>query len=1056
MIFYPQRLLLLFLGVTLLPCCVWSQVVGASVSGTVSDESGAPLASAKIVLLNLETGAERSLISEQSGRFTMPSIPVGPYKITASKQGFKSEVKTGINLAVGQAAQVDLILPVGELRQVVTIEETPEPVTVSTEQTSGLVSERQVKDLPLNGRSYDQLMTLNPGTVNYTSQRSGGIGSSNSAVGNMFAVSGHRPQENLFLLNGIEYTGASEINNTPGGTSGQLLGVDAVREFNVVTDTYGAEYGKRPGAQVSIVTASGTNQVHGSAYEFLRNSALDARNFFDGASLPHFERNEFGGAIGGPIKKNKVFLFGNYEGFRQHLGLSDVTFVPDSNARAGYLPNASGKLKYVGLSPASAALLSLWPVQNGPSLGGGIAQAFSNPLQTIREDFGTTRADYNISDRDTLFAVYTLDDSGANTPSSNPLSSVIEGLREQVASVQEQHVFSPRVLNTARFGFSRAGYAFTGTTPVDLPGWVEGSPIGAVVIGGGTALNGASQISLGGTNAGSNLSAVRNLFTYDDHVAITTGIHQIEAGLWFQRLQANDNLAQYQYGQASFGSLTSFLQGAVSTFTVIPAPTPLGWRSLETAGFVQDAIRPTRSLELKIGFRFESTDGWNEAHGRGANYTFPNGVIATDPRIGSSVFTVNRAKFLPEPRFGFAWDPFGKSKTVLTGGFGIYRMLLDNLDYRLDQTAPFNTTQSLKNVPLSQLHVQPGSALPSGGLISPSGIQPDAYTPTILTWTFKVEQQIAPNTALTVGYTGSHGYHEMLSLDANEPFPNHLADGTIHYPKNAPLSNPKLANTTSWFSEGVSSYNALTVDVNRRFSNGFQLRGAYTFSKSLDDGTAWNSSVASNAPGFVMFPLNPKWDYGLSTTDVRHLATINSSYELPFGRGRHFLGSVSGWRDKLASGWSISAIETVQSGLPFTPQLGFNPTNNGDSRNPIRPSVNPAFSGQVVVGSPQHYFDPSAFITPANGTYGNVGRDTLIGPGLVTLDISAVKLTNISERVKLQFRSEFFNALNHTNFTTPNPVVFTSASALPSPTAGVITGTSTTSRQIQFGLKLLF
>ncbi|MBV8865885.1 MAG: hypothetical protein JO210_10870 [Acidobacteriaceae bacterium] len=730
--------------------------------------------------------------------------------------------------------------------------------------------------------------------------------------------------------------------------------------------------------------------------------------------------------------------------------------MPDNAVRAGYVPGANGQLTSVGVAPSAAALLSLWPVQNGPSLGGGIGLAYSNPLQKIREDFGTTRADYNISERDTLFGVYTVDDSYANTPSVNPLSSVIESLREQVASVQEQHVFSPRVLNTARFGFSRAGYFFTGYTPVDVPGWVTGSPIGAVVIGGGTALNGASQISVGGTNAGSNLSAVRNLFTYDDHVAITRGMHQLEAGVWLQRIQANDDLAQYQYGQASFGSLTSFLRGTVSTFTVIPSPAPLGWRSLEAAGFVQDAIRPTRSLELRIGFRFESTDGWNESHGRGANYTFPNGVIATNPRIANSVFTVNRAKFLPEPRFGFAWDPFGKSKTVINGGFGIYRMLLDNLDYRLDQTAPFNTTQTLKNVPLSQLHIVPGSELPSGGLISPSGIQPDAYTPTIVTWTFKVQQEIAPNTALTLGYIGSHGYHEILSLDANEPFPSYSSNGNIFYPRNAPLSNPNLANTTSWFSEGVSSYNALELDLNRRFSRGLQLRAAYTYSKSLDDGTAWNSSVASNAPGFVMYPLNPKLDWGLSTTDVRQLASINGTYDLPLGRGKRFLSGTSGWRDKLATGWSVSAIQTIQSGLPFTPQLGFNPTNNGDTRNPIRPSWNPAYSGNVVLGSPNLYFNPRAFIVPANGTYGNVGRDTLIGPGIVSLDLSALKTTALTEKVRLQFRAEFFNALNHANFSTPNPVAFSSASSTASPTAGVITATSTTSRQIQFGLKVLF
>src|SRR5579875_2422263 len=355
-----------------LACPVWSQVVGAAISGTVRDESGAALAAASVTIKNVETGAERKLVTDDSGRYAAPSIAIGRYEVSATKEGFSSQIKTGINLVVGQSTFIDLTLPVGQVRQVVTVEEKIPPVSVSTQETSGLVNEKQVKDLPLNGRSYDQLITLNPAIVNYTSQRSGGVGTSNSAVGNMFAISGHRPQENLFLLNGIEYTGASEINNTPGGASGQLLGVDAVREFNVVTDTYGAEYGKRPGAQVSIITASGSNAVHGSIYEFLRNSDLDARNFFDQGSIPQFQRNEFGGALGGPIRKDKLFIFGNYEGFRQHLGLSDVTLVPDNAARQGLLPTPSGKLTPAGVAPAAAALLSLWPVQNGPDLGGGI------------------------------------------------------------------------------------------------------------------------------------------------------------------------------------------------------------------------------------------------------------------------------------------------------------------------------------------------------------------------------------------------------------------------------------------------------------------------------------------------------------------------------------------------------------------------------------------------------------------------------------------------------------------------------------------------------------
>jgi hypothetical protein len=1030
------------------PCC--AQVVGAAIDGTVSDTSGAGLPDVSVVISNLETGTERKLVTDAAGRYSAPSISVGKYRVTATKEGFQTQVKTGIDLVVGQRSTVDLSLPVGELRQVVTIEETPAPVAVSTQSTSGLVSERQVKDLPLNGRSYDELITMNPAVVNYTNGRSGGVGTSNSSLGNMFAIDGRRPQENLYLLNGIEYTGASLINITPGGASGQLLGVDAVREFNIVGDTYGAEYGKRPGGQVSIITASGTNELHGSVYEFLRNNDLDARNFFDKGATPQFQRNEFGGALGGPIRKNKLFLFGNYEGYRQHLAVSNVTLVPDNAVRSGYLPNSTGSSQtYVGLAPGVAPLLSLWPVQNGPELGGGIAEAFNHPLQTIREDFGTTRFDYNISNADTLFAVYTVDDSADNTPSANPLSNAIETLREQVASVQEQHVFSPSLLNTARVGFSRATFFFTGSTPVDLPGWVSGKPIGAIVIGGGTASNGASSITPAGTNVGSNLSAVRNLFTYDDHVMWMHGRHQVEAGIWFQRIQANDNLAQAQYGQASFGSLQSFMQGTIGTFIAVASPTELGWRSLETAGFVQDVFKLRPNLEIRVGLRIESTNGWNEAHGRAANYAFDGGVIQTNPFIGNSVFTVNRAKFLPEPRVGVAWDPFGKSRTVIRAGFGLYHQLLDGLDYRLDQTAPFNTTQTLKNVPVDGLQIVPGAQLANGAKISPSGVQPDAYTPTVLSWNLKIDQQIAPNTTLGVGYVGSHGYHEMLSLDANEPVPT-IVNGGAFYPTGAVNVNPALANTTTWMSEGLSSYHALQLDVNRRFSNGFQFRGVYTWSKSLDDGTAWNSSVGANAPGFVMFPLDPKLDWGPSTTDVRHVAVINATWELPFAK------KAQGWKKTAFDGWSVSGIETLQTGFPFTPSLGYNPTNNGDSRNPIRPSWNPAFSGPVIVGSPNEWYNPLAFIQPAAGTYGNVGRDGLTGPGMATLDFSALKTIAIRERLKLQFRAEFFNILNRANFGVPNTVVYTAANSAPSPTAGVVTSTASTSRQIQFGLKMLW
>jgi len=1026
----------------------------ASIQGIVSDSTGGAVPGAAIRIKNLETGAQRNLLTDEAGRFDAAALAVGRYEVSAKKNGFRSEVRTGLSVAVGQRETVDLVLQVGDIRQTVHVESAPTVVAVTTEDDSGLVDERHVKELPLNGRSYDQLMTLNPGIVNYTSQRAGGIGTSNSVVGNMFSASGRRPQENLYLLNGVEYTSASEINNTPGGVSGQLLGVDAVREFSVVKDTYGAEYGKRPGAQVNIVTASGTNQLHGNFYEFLRNSALDARNFFDHGDTPPFRRNVFGGSLGGPIKKDKTFLFGNYEGFRQSLSLSDLTLVPDTASRASAVTS---------IQP----LLALWPAANGPEIltstgtASGIAEAFSNPLQRIREDFGTARLD-QITDKDSLAGAYTADDSEAHSPTTNPFTQVDIFLREQVASLSETHVFSPHLLNVATFGFSRGRFHFNSGTTVGLPGWLNpDQPVGAVVVGGGTTLNGASQITNGGTNAGSNLSAVRNLYSASDRVAFTHGKHLFSFGGRLQWVQANDVLLQDQYGQVSFTNLQAFLQGNVSTYTYAPSYTPLSWRSLEGALYAEDAIKLKPSLELRIGFRSESTNGWNEAHGRASNYAFdPSGVILTQPVVGNAALAVNNAKFLPSPRVGIAWSPFASKKTVFRAGFGLYYALLDNLSYRLGQNGPYNAVYAVKNIAFSS--IAPNSTY-AGAKVIPSGVQPDLRTPTVESWSLKIEQQLSSNTSLGISYIGSHAYHEMLSVDANlpkaticpaSPCPAGFPAGAYYYPTGAALANNAVWNTTHWFSEGISSYHALEMDVNHRLGHGLQFRGVYTFSKTLDDGDNMNTSVATNSPAFVANPLQPKADYGRASFDVRNSAVINATYDLPLGAGN--TAREHPWVERLIGGWQLSGIQTLQSGLPFTPQLSYNPSNDGDTRNPVRPSWNPNFTGPVVLGGPIQYFNPKAFFQPLPGTYGNVGRNVLQGPGLVETDLSLTKTFLFSERLKLQFRSEFFNIFNHTNLNVPNPVVFASATGGPSPTAGVITATSTTSRQSQFGLKLMW
>ena len=1056
-----------------------SAQVSAVISGLVTDESGAAVSAATVSARNVETGAQRAVATDNGGRYRIAALPVGQYELGVKKDGFQQALRSGLHLAVDQEATVDFTLKVGEVQQRITVTEEAPAVSTTTTDISGMVAEQQIKDLPLNGRSYDELLTLNPGIVNFTSQKTGGVGISNSTVGNMFSVVGNRPQQNLFLLNGVEYTGAAENNMQPGGTSQQLLGIDAVREFNVLRDTYSAEYGKHPGAQVIIITQSGTNAWHGSVFEFLRNNALDARNFFDtGTSAPPFRRNQFGSSAGGPIRKNKSFLFVNYEGFRQALHQTSAAFVPDATSRAAAAPSVQ-------------PLLNLWPIAppGSPDFG-GIAEVFSSPLQTIREDFGTARLDQIFSEKDSAYAVYTVDDSSSITATPfDPFSTDIESLREQVLSLQETHVFSPLLLNTARFGFSRAGYFYTGeptpgTPAAGVAGFVGANPVGAVVVGGSAASNPQAQIGLAGSNNGSNLHVARNIFTVSDQISWTRGRHQFELGLWLQPFQSNEELALSQFGQMTFTSLQNFLKGTGSLL-YDATPTPLGWRAFFGAWYLEDTIHFSPKLVVSLGFRAESSTGWNEAHGRASDYVFNNGVIVTQPHIGNSLFTTNRAKLLPEPRIAIAWSPFGRT-TVIRAGFGMYNDLQDALGYRTDQNAPFNPAYTIAAGPIANLRlpIQPNAPPAANALLVPGGVQPDMYTPTVVEYSLKLEQQLSPNASVNVAYVGSHGYHELIGVDANEPIPvicpaapcpatfpagfgamtgTPVPSGMYFIPAGTPKANPAIANTWTWFSEGSSSYNALQTDFNYRFRGGLSLRGVYTWSKDLDDGDSLNATAAANAPGLVANPLNVRADWGLATYDVRNLAVITESYALPLGRGKRFFAGSGELANYFLGGWSLQSIITAQSGFPFTPQLSYNPSNNGDTRNPVRPFVNPAFTGSAIVGTPNQWFNANALIGPPSGSgfYGNLGRDTLIGPGLVTWDFSALKNTKLTERIDLQFRAEFFNLLNRANFNTPNLIAFTPGSAATaagviSPTAGAVTSTSTTSRQIQFGLKLLW
>jgi len=1060
---------------------VASAQVAASISGRVEDPSAAPIAGAAVTVTSIETGAMRNVTTDAGGSYQVLSLQVGRYEVKAEKQGFKAELQTGIDLVVGQQAVVNLTMELGTVAQTVTVTGEAPIVNTTTESVSGLVGEQQVKDLPLNGRSFDNLITLNPGSINMNEVSGGG------STGNWFTVDGRRMEQNLYLLNGIEITGAGLQVMAPDSASGQMLGIDGIREFNVLTDSYSAAYGKRPGAQINIVTQSGTNQLHGTVFEFLRNSALDSRNYFDQGAIPGFKRNQFGGALGGPIRKDKTFIFGNYEGFRQLLNESGVAIVPDLNARQGLLPNAQGvPTPVTGLSQAMLKYMVLWPEPNGPELGGGFAESFGHPLQTIQQDYGTTRLDQIFSTKDSASVNYTIDNGLRTTPAADFLYNTITDDRTQTLSVQELHIFSPETLNTARFGFSRA-YVVNNAYPlIDVPPSLEfiaGVNVGGLSIGGSSGGNGSagggSITPIGSINV--NEFYVRNLFTYTDDVQHTQGKHQISFGVWFQRLQENRHGATQAGGSAAFTSLTTFLQGTVNNFTGNPTSTEIGNRLFMGAWYVSDKIALTRNLTLSIGLRHEFNNSWTAVGGRLANYIpGPNGLIETTPLIGR-LFTQNNAKWQFNPRGALAWDVFGNGKTAIRAAGGIYHQIQDELGYVPDVVPPFNGRVTLGQnayfpaiVPAPS-GVQPppcGPGVPSPCTIyAPYGVQPNMKVPTVDQWNLTIQQGITPNTAIQVAYVGSHAVHQLIGEDLNSIAPlicsnpagcvsgginkatGLVAEGAQYIPVGT-RPNPYLGSGYFWQSDGNSSYNALQVSANHRFSYGLLFRANYTWAKSLDSGSSFYAGAANNSGQTVMDPYDVARDWGLSNLDIAQQGSFSGSYELPFGHGKPWLSGVSGVADKVVSGWQINSIVTLLTGFPVTPLVGSDNSGNGDSKNPDRPSVNPAFTGPVVEGRQEQWYNPQAFLLPTPGTWGNLGRGTVRGPGLEELDLSLFKTTSVTERLKAEFRAEFFNILNNVNFSYPNETVFSGAAY--SPSAGLITATSTTSRQIQFGLKLMF
>ena len=1076
---------LIFALIVLGTCLSVAQTSTATILGTVKDTSGALVPGVSITVKHTESGLTRSVVSGERGAYNVPLLPVGAYEITTTMPGFKQAVRSGINLVVGQEAVVDLTLEVGANTEQVTVTEEAPLVNTTTSSTSGVITEQQVKELPLNGRSFDQLIALNAGVSNATSN------TLNGNTWNMFSVAGKRPETNRFIINGIDWVGPSSTGQfiTPYGVSGQLLGVEAVREFNVLTDTYGAEYGKRGGGQVSVVTTSGTNQLHGSAFEYLRNSTLDARNFFDQTiGTPPFKRNQFGGALGGPLKKDKMFLFGTYEGFQQRLAVSSTSVVPGAFARKGLMPDGS---PVPGLKPEILRYANaFWAAPSTPDRPDGSAIAYANPKNTVGEHFGLARFDHIISGKDSFSANLTVDEGMRRIPwqgggGGSPNHAATTEIHAQTLGLQETHIFSSGMVNVATLGYAGGWSTLVLAPAVPMPAdiaFLEGGNPGGIVIGGG--ISPASPSAVGGIPGSNPTIGVRRYFTEADDLRFVKGKHSWSLGVWYQRSQQDQSGAALgSAANVAYPTILAFLQDRPTQAIVVRNAPLLGYRTTEAAWYVQDDIKLRSNFNLRLGLRHEMTNGWNEVAGRCANYFYDaNFVIETNPRIGRSCLDQNHAKLLLQPRVGLAWDPTGTGTWAVRAAFGIHNDLLDNLVIRAQPNPPFAAREALPPT------CGPGIPAPCS-IYQPAGFDPNLFTPTIQMWDLTVERQLAKDLMLQVGYAGSQSYHTNLNMDTNSIPPevcqnpqgcrsggilpaNQAAtvpQGTLYIPSRPPVvvngvtlfqrPNPYVANSQgTWFGQGTASYHALNVSLLKRASRGLMFKTNYSWGKVLDLNSAILAVSGENEPPSTYSPVYRHLNKGVAAYSIEHQFNTNFSYQLPFGSGQRLGGGASRWVNHLIGGWQWNGIVNAQSGFPITPMVGFNSSGTGNNSVIDVPDRNPNFKGPVISGTAEHWFDPRAYKMPVAGTFGNAGRSSIRGPALFNVDTSLFKRIPIRESVTLQFRAEAFNVFNHTNFGLPNQVVFqgNTSNYSYSSSAGEITQTATTSRQIQFALKLIF
>ena len=1014
---------LMILAVEHLP----SQGATAAISGTVLDPSGAAIAGASITVRNVGTAFTRTVLSDDQGRYFAPELPIGQYEVQGSLPGFQTVVRR-IVLTVGSRPVVDLQLPIGQAAETISVTGDISEVETTSSSVSSLVNQTQMREMPLNGRNFEQLILLAPGAVSYPA------GGSSALVGRAatYAISGSRPEGYAILLDGENIQDWWQ-RGTGAAVTGTSLGVEAIAEFQTLTNTYSAEFGGN-GAVINSVTRSGTNSFHGAVYEFLRNSALDARNFFEQNKPAPFRRNQFGTSVGGPVKRDKAFFFFNYEGLRQHLDQSFQAFVPTLAARAQAVP---GVKSIVDLYPAPTT-----------DLGGGIGTLITLAPQTADEDYYLGRFDYNLSSNDSLFVRY-VNDTGAlvnaaSTTQPIPLWPVLDRSANQYTTIQERHVFSPNLFNSFGFAFTRP--STTETQPNKY------APLQQAFPGRQDVTITVTNLSPLGANFVNPFRFLQNKFTITDDLIWTRGAHSLKFGARLRRQQINSYSYTYWNGNYTFAGLQALLSGTPRIFTGARDGEAYGnrdFRDIALAPYIQDDWKVTRKLTLNMGLRYEFQTNPVERHGNLHNVVNP--LTDTGYTNVSHAFKTNPSAWNLDPRFGFAYDVFGDHKTSVRGGFALSHDPYQTYAFFSGYvgTPPFNSlNQENPSFPIpfqGTIGAQPLPSLTFGTVFDIN------KTPYQMQWNLNMQREIFRDTTVTVGYVGSRGVNLLSFRDYNPPRVEVDANGVQHFGKivnGVGVSNPRLNPNFGTLSltqpSSLSRYNALQMSINERFSKSIETHFSYALSHCVDLAYTYGGLGGNNGTSAWNNPYDGSTDKGNCSYDIRHNLTLSAVYRLPFKGNR------------AVEGWQLSGIQSFHTGVPFTVTTGFDTALLGN--NFATPRPNRVAGCDITANQSRiHWYNPDCFQLQPIGTLGNAGRNIATSPGYTTLDLNLSKDTKVTEQTALQFRAEFFNILNHTNFNYPSTTLGAfNSSGNRNSNAGTITSIVGTSRQIQFALKVLF